>query len=452
MSLLLSSFSGCNSNSHSNNYGNDIDTLKVVTLYGPTSYFDYRGEIMGIDYENARKFAEDEGMALEISTVNNINDLVSALKNGEAHLAAYPVPSIAEYNSDVIHCGHNEISRQVLIQRKNDTKITDVTQLIGKNVYVEKNSKYHFRLENLNEELGGGILIQPLDNDTIVAEDFITMVSKGEIDYAVIDSEIASLYKNAYPDLDTSLSLSADQSASWVVALGLDSLAAKIDRWENRTHSPEFVKEIYKRYYDRALSDEFDSPLSYFRGLNLGKGKTVSNYDHLFKAHAGTAGYDWKLLAAIAFCESRYNPSVASRFGAFGLMQVMPSTAQAVGVDPGNLANPDLNVLAASRILSKLDKALADKVEDPGERIKFVVAAYNSGLGHIYDSIALADKIGLDPQKWNGNVSIAALMKARPEFYNDPVVKHGYFRGRETVEFVENVTGIYNYLSSKIPT
>ena len=131
-------------------------------------------------------------------------------------------------------------------------------------------------------------------------------------------------------------------------------------------------------------------------------------------------------------------------------MQVMPATSGAVGVDPGSLGDPDANVKAASKIISKLDKAFANKVEDRNERLKFVVAAYNSGLGHIYDAMALAEKHGMDPAKWTGNVSIAALMKSRPEYYNDPVVKNGYFRGRETVDFVDHVTGIYNYLQETL--
>lgn len=427
------------------------DTLKVVTLYGPTSYFDYRGEPMGIDYENVRRFAEDQDFVLEISAVSNIQELISKLKNKEAHLATYPVPYISEYNDDIIHCGPIEVSTQVLIQRKEgENKINDVTELLGKEVYVEKDSKYFYRLQNLNEEIGGGINIKIIEGDTIDTEDVLIMVNEGKIEYAVLDSQIVNLYKSSYPRLDSSLKLSAEQAASWAVGLGLDSLASKIDKWENHTHTSETVKEIYKRYYDRNENDVYDANMSYFKKLNLSKGGRVSDYDHIFKKYASNAGYDWKLLAAIAYCESRFNPSVASRFGAYGLMQVMPSTSSAVGVDPGSLGDPDTNVRAASKILSRLDKALTKKVEDPEERLKFVVAAYNSGLGHIYDAMALADKNGMDPQKWVGNVSITALMKSRPEYYNDPVVKNGYFRGRETVDFVDHVTGIYQYLQEAV--
>lgn len=431
-------------------HGENIDTLRVVTLYGPTSYFEYRGEDMGIDYENVKRFANDAGMVLDIKPLDNITDLVAALKEGKAHLAAYPVPSIAEYNSDVLHCGPREVTRQVLIQKDREGKVKDVTELVGKNVHVTKGSKYDYRLNNLNEEIGGGINIIAVDNDTISPEDLLTMVHLGKIDYTVVDSDLASLFKTAFPDLDSSVSLSADQAASWAVAPGLDSLAAKINNWENRTHTSEMVREIYMKYYDKALNDDSDNNINYFKSLNLSKGKSISPYDSYFKQYASTAGYDWKLLAAIAYCESRYNTNAVSPFGATGLMQVMPRSAQSMGVSASELGSPDRNVYAAAKILAKLSNSFENRIENPEERLKFVVAAYNSGPAHIYDAIALAEKLGLDPQKWYANVSVAALMKSQPEYYNDPVVKHGYFRGRETVNFVENVTGIYNYLKTRM--
>ena len=450
VALIILSAVSCRHNEAGEDHGSNIDTLKVVTLYGPTSFFNYREDIMGIDYENVKRFAEEEGMVLEISPLKNIADLIEALKSGEAHLAAYPVPLISEFNEDVIYCGHREISRQILVQNKYNEQVSDVTDLIDKDIYVENNSKYLYRLQNLNEELGGGINIIPIDNDTIDTEDLLQMVNLKEIPFTVVDSEIASLYKQAFPSLDFSLSLSSDQASSWIVAPGLDSLAAKIDRWDNRTNSSEFVKNIYRRYYQDTINEDFDSNLDYFKNKKLQKGEPVSSFDNLFKKNSSIAGYDWKLLAAIAFCESKFNPAAMSRFGATGLMQVMPVGARQFKVDAASLANPVENVFVAAKILSSHNKKFEKLVEDPQERMKFVVAAYNSGIAHIYDAMALAEKHGLNSQKWNGNVSVASLMKSRPEYYNDPVVKYGYFRGRETVDFVDRVMTIYNYLNENI--
>lgn len=419
------------------------DTLRAATLYGPTSYFNYRGQTMGFDYENVKRFAEDEGMYLDLKVAPSLQALLKMVQEGEVDLAAYPVPHIEEYNKLVKHAGHKEVTWQVLVQPAGSKLVTDVTQLVGKTIYVEKDSKYHYRLQNLDKELGGGIDIVPISKDSLITEDLIRMVDQGEIPMTVVDSDIAELNKSYYPRLDIGMKISLDQYSSWAVRNDCDSLAVKIDNWEKKNDNSELLKSVYKKYFEISRNNSPEDGDTSFT-LNVKNG-VVSPYDATFKRHAHVAGYDWQLLAAIGYNESRFNNSVVSWAGAKGLMQLMPATARAMGISPESLQNPDANVLAAARLIKKLDTSLESKIPDKAERMKFVVAAYNCGLGHIYDAIALAGKYGLDPKVWTGSVSEAALMKSRPQYYNDPVVKNGYFRGRETTEFVERVMNAYNY-------
>ena len=424
------------------------DTLHAATLYGPTSYFNYRGQQMGFDYENLKRFADDEGMVLDLKVASSLQSLLRMVSEGEADLAAYPVPSIEEYNKIVKHCGHKEVTWQVLVQPAGKNRISDVTELVGKTVYVEQDSKYHYRLNNLNKELGGGIDIVPISRDSLITEDLIEMVDHGEIPLTVVDSDIAELNKSYYPRLDIDMKISLDQYASWAVRNDCDSLAARLDRWEKRRDNSETLRAIYKKYFEISKnSAPSDDPALAF-GLKIRTGGSISPYDNLFKRHSSVAGYDWRLLAAIGFNESRFDNNVESWAGARGIMQLMPSTAKAVGIKPESISNPDANILGAARLLKKQDAALAPKVPDPEERMRFVIASYNCGLGHIFDAIELASKHGLNPEVWLGNVSEAALMKSRPLYYNDPVVKNGYFRGRETTEFVERVMSVFEYFKS----
>lgn len=424
------------------------DTLHAATLYGPTSYFNYRGQQMGFDFENLKRFADDEGMVLDLKVASSLQSLLRMVSEGEADLAAYPVPSIEEYNKIVKHCGHKEVTWQVLVQPAGKNRISDVTELVGKTVYVEQDSKYHYRLNNLNKELGGGIDIVPISRDSLITEDLIEMVDHGEIPLTVVDSDIAELNKSYYPRLDIDMKISLDQYASWAVRNDCDSLAARLDRWEKRRDNSETLRAIYKKYFEISKnSAPYEDPALAF-GLKIRKGGSISPYDNLFKRHSSVAGYDWRLLAAIGFNESRFDNNVESWAGARGIMQLMPSTAKAVGIKPESISNPDANILGAARLLKKLDAALAPKVPDPEERMRFVIASYNCGLGHIFDAIELASKHGLNPEVWLGNVSEAALMKSRPLYYNDPVVKNGYFRGRETTEFVERVMSVFEYFKS----
>lgn len=447
--LFSVSCGGKNHNSSTNAEDAPPDTLHVATLYGPTSYFNYRGQEMGFDYENVKRFANDENLVLDLKVAPTLQSLLNMIENGDIDLAAYPIPVIEEYKNLAKHCGYKEVTWQVLVQPDGKDKISDVTQLVGKTIYVEQDSKYHYRLNNLNQELGGGINIVPINKDSLITEDLIRMVDLGEIPLTVVDSDIAELNKSYYPRLDIDMKISLDQYSSWAVRNDLDSLASRIDTWEKRRDNSDMMKEIYKKYFEISKNPTpYEDPVKSL-GLNIKRGGKISVYDDSFKRHAHVSGYDWRLLAAIGFNESRFNNDIISWAGAQGLMQLMPVTAQAMGIDPSDLSNPDRNILAAAKLLKKLDSSLVDKVPDKDERLMFVIAAYNCGLGHIFDSIALAEKFGLDSTKWLGNVSEAALMKSRPQYYNDPVVKNGYFRGRETTEFVDKVMSVYNYFVSR---
>ena len=200
----------------------------------------------------------------------------------------------------------------------------------------------------------------------------------------------------------------------------------------------------YRRYYE--LSKANPSALT----MDFSGGR-ISAYDALFRKYADTAGVDWRLLAAMGFVESGFDSNLVSWAGARGIMQIMPSVAQAHGVSPGALVNPETSVKLATELMASLETSLAKHVPDPAERQLFKLASYNSGIAHILDGIALARKYGMDPQKWYGNVEKAVLMKSRPEYYNDPVVKYGYFRGRQTTEYVRKVTEFYKLASKSVP-
>lgn len=420
------------------------DTLKVVTLYSPTSYFIYRGEPMGYDYTLVDSLARQKGMVLDLKVAKSLSSAVEMLDSGKADLIAYEVPITKHYKQYVVPCGPENLTSQVLVQPKvkGEPSVTDVTQLVGKEVYVEKDSKYLRRLQHLNDEIGGGIIIREVDADSIITEDLIRMVSDGKIPLTVVDSDIARLNSTYYPDLDVDLPISFVQRASWAVAPDKKWLADSIDAWF-AGESPQLTNaELLKRYFEMsksAPSFRFDFSKGY-----------ISQYDNLFKKYAPQIGWDWRLMAAQAFQESRFKPNARSWVGARGLMQIMPSTARGYRTSVSRLNNPEVSVKVATRLISDLDSYLLKYVPNDKERLKFVIAAYNVGIAHVYDAIALAKKYGLDPQVWDGNVSKAILMKMNPKYYNDPVVRYGYCRGTETVTYVKNITNFYEQARREI--
>lgn len=458
VSVLLPGLSGCGGRGNAESSESSEmearplpDTLRVATLYSPTSYFLYRDQEMGYDYSLVTQWAEEKGMVVDLTVAPSMARLVEMLDSGDIDLAAYEIPVTAEYRQQVVACGPEYVTTQVLVQPLKDGKpeITDETQLIGRDVYVEAGSKYDYRLRNLDSELGGGIRIHEVDRDTLITEDLVGMVSDGTIPLTVVDSDIARINKTYYRDLDVSLPLSFPQKASWGVAPGNEWLADSVNEWFLQEAPKRRQAELLKRYFE--LSKNGDADFTGAISLDLSKG-VISPYDAIFRSAAKEMGWDWRILAAVGYAESGFKTNLVSWAGARGLMQIMPRSAVAYGLPIEKIEDPQANIEAAARILADLDRSLAKKVPDSGERLKFVIAAYNSGIGHIYDAIALAGKYGRDPQVWDGNVEQSLLMKANPEYYSDPVCRNGYFGGRHTVAYVRKVSGLLERFRQKIPS
>lgn len=411
----------------------DSGVLVALTLNSSISYFDYRGEPMGFQYELAKHFAQSLGLKLEIKTAKNVNDLVHQLLRGEGDLIAYPLPVTKQYKDSVSFCGEYIITHQVLVQRnasKKFTPVKDVTELIGKEVYA-KPGKHLSRLINLDRELGGGILIHRVDNDSITIEDLMTQVSNGTIDYAVCDDDLARLNKTYYPNLNIDLAISFDQRASWAVRKDAPLLCDAANRWHSENEvSPEH-KASTKRYFEISKRTPHGSILS----LKDGK---ISHFDQLFKKYAKEIDWDWRVLASLAYTESNFDTTAVSWAGAKGLMQLMPKTAYAMGVPVGKEHNAEESIKAASKYLTLTARSFT-KITDPDEKVKFILGSYNAGIGHIFDAMALAEKYGKNKYVWDDNVAEFVLLKSHEEYYTDPVCKNGYFRGRETYNFVKEI-------------
>lgn len=410
----------------------DSGELVVLTLYSSTTYFNYRGQEMGYQYELSQQFANELGVKLRIKTARTPIQLVEMLQRGEGDLIAYTLPITKRGKDSLLYCGEEVVTHQVIVQRRNGKQalLKDVTDLIGKQVHV-KRGKYYDRLKNLNEELGGGIEIVLVENDSTSVEDLITKVAQGVIDYTVADNDIARLNKTYYPFLNIELPISFDQRASWAVRKDQPLLAAKADEWHKAGMTrPEYTASM-KRYFETSKRSPH-SPV-----LSVSEGK-ISIYDDLFKKYAPTIGWDWRLLASLAFTESNFDSTAVSWAGAKGLMQLMPTTAKANGMPEGMEHNPEESVKAAVKYLGRTARSFANIPEE--ERVKFVLASYNSGIGHILDAMALAEKYGKNRHIWTDNVEPYILLKSNEEYFTDSVCKHGYFRGIETYNFVRDIT------------
>lgn len=406
--------------------------LTILTVNTSTSYFIYKDEPMGYYYDLCKSFCEVYGLELEVKVAKNVPELLDMLNNKEGDLVAYGFPIDASLKDSLIYCGLEQTSFQVLVQRSTpkDSLITDVADLIGEDVYVPSNTKYEDRIRNLNEELGGGIKIQSVDRDSLVVEDLISMVAAKQIDYTVCDENLARLSRTYYKNLDISTSISFKQRSKWVVKKDMPKLAKALDDWFASKQEQAIYSSIMKKYFELSKLSIDDIP-----AVPIPRGH-LSPFDELFKRYSGS--FDWRLLVAIAFQESKFRTDLSSWAGAVGLMGLMPRTAASLGLSSEDRTDPELSIKASVKYLTKLNR-LFSQIENPEERIKFVLAAYNGGQGHIVDAQNLARKYGANPHLWEGNVKEYIILKRNPEYYNDPVCKSGYFRGNETLKYVDKV-------------
>lgn len=416
------------------------DTLTVGTLYSPTGFFILKGDTMGYDYDRICDFARSNGIVLRFKVARSMPDLLKMLDKKMVDVLACEIPVTAEYKTRVLHCGAVNETHQVLVQHSGTGLIHDVTELIGRDVYVEKGSKYESRLRNLDNEVGGGINIHAVEGEEALPTELIQRVSRREIDFTIVDSDIAQMNLTYYDSINIQLRVGFEQRSSWAVSPRDQWLADSINLWAASSNAREYSKQALKHYFEMNRGPKPDSVK--VDTLAITPPGAISPYDPIFKQYAQEMGWDWRLLAAIAYSESGFDPNATSWMGARGLMQVMPRTAQSFGAQENELGNPEVSIRVASKILRELDGIMRSKT-GPADRIKFVLAAYNAGSGHVTDAIALARKYELNPRVWSENVEQAMLWKMDPEYYNDSVCSNGYCRGTEPVDYVVKVLNCY---------
>ncbi len=431
--------------------------LIALTRYNANSYFIYRGQPMGFEYELLTRLAEHLGVRLEIRVPATWDSLFILLYRGEGDIIAANLTVTKERAKKVAFTDHLTTTRQVLVQRKPEgwrkMKLHEIEKqlirspidLIGRRVHVRRNSAYYTRLVHLSEELGGDIEIVAMPED-LETEDLIRMVARGEIDYTVADENIALINQAYYADIDVQMPLGVPQRIAWAVRPNAPQLLQAINGWLRQIKSannPTF-NLIYNKYYKNRRAFRARMRSEFFSKT----GGKISPYDDLIRQYADSLGWDWRLLASQMYQESQFDPQARSWAGAVGLMQVLPRTARQYGIT--RLSDPQQNLAAAVRQLEWLWQYWQE-IQEPEERIKFVLASYNAGHGHIRDAQRLAQKYGRDPLRWDGHVEYFILQKSKENYFTDPVVQFGYCRGEEPVNYVREILERYEHYKRFIP-
>ncbi|HSG67963.1 MAG TPA: transporter substrate-binding domain-containing protein [Bacteroidales bacterium] len=423
------------------------DTLIAITDYNSTNYFIYRGEPMGYQFEMLKQFSDHLGVKLRLVIENDVQKAFKQLNKGKVDVIAMGL-TVTQARQKLVDFTTPQIqTKQVLVQRKpenwrklrtwdeiEEQLIRNPLDLANKTVYVQKGTIFADRLAILANEIGDSIHV--FEDPDREVEQLITAVAEGEIDFTVADEHIAKVNEKYYPNIDVNTALSFPQHVAWAVKQGNDSLRLAINGWIYDYNKSVASRYIYNKYFNNPRSVNIAQSEYY----SIGGGK-ISQYDDIIRELSKHYDLDWRLVASLIYQESRFHSDVTSWVGAFGLMQLMPSTAEKYGVDTSSTASDQIR--AGIMFLKWLDSQLPEEIEDPEQRTRFTLAAYNVGIAHIFDARRLAEKHGKDPNVWTENVDFYILNKSDPTYYRDSVVKYGYARGEETYNFVTEILERY---------
>jgi membrane-bound lytic murein transglycosylase F len=445
-------------------------TLRVLFTFNSTGYFIYRGETMGYEYELLKMFARDSGLRLEPVVERDSNKLFNLLNEGNGDLVAAQLAATTN-QSEVLMTDALYSTAPVVVQRngldpaagmppavstaldrqeKRDAAPETVEiharpvvtpgDLAGRRVQIPRVSPYRGKLIELNDQLTRDVEIVEVDESS---DRLIQRLSEGEIDLTVAAENLASLKAGEYRNLVVKPLIGPPQPIVWAVRLTSPQLRDALNRWLTVKRKSGLLAILYRKYFlDRRGFAVRAS--SQFLTAETG---TLSAYDDWFREYANIPGWDWRLVAAQAYQESRFNPAARSWAGAAGLMQIMPATAKQMHV---NASDPRQSIEGACRYLWQFDKLWKETISNEDERIKFILASYNVGAGHVQDAVRLAEKHGDNPKSWR-DVGYWLIQKSKRSVYNDPVVKHGYARGTEPVAYVDEILSRWKNYSEFVP-
>lgn len=412
--------------------------LRVLTRNNPITYFLYRGRQFGFDFELAEMMAEHLGVRLEVVVPPSRDQLVPWLLEGRGDVIAALLTVTDEREGKLAFSTPYLFVNEVLVQKKGAPKLEGVEGLAGKKVHVRRSSSYYETLVGLKER--GVDLEIVLADEQEETEALIHKVADGEIAYTVADDALLDVELAYGADVEAGLVLTPPEDdapgakdIAFAVRPGSKALKAELDAFVKKNYRGLRYNIAKKRYFKNLRT------IRSARTSRVGETGKISPYDDLIKQYAKKYGFDWRLMAAQSYVESRFDPKAKSWVGAKGLFQVMPRTGKSMGFT--NLEDPRTGIHAGIKYMRRLVDRLDPKIPLK-DRVRFALAGYNAGIGHVYDAQRLAKQKGWDPTKWFGNVEKAMLLLADKEYARQ--ARHGYCRGGEPVKYVSHIQALYD--------
>ena len=411
-----------------------LGELRVITRNSPTTYYTGANGPEGPEYDLMRGFADFIDVELKLETSDRFSDLIPTVESGRAHIAAAGLTMTAERAKRVDFGPPYQDVQQLLIYKLGTGRPHDIDDLLGKKVEVVAGSSY---VETLKD-------IQKLRPELIWTEnphadlaELLTAVSDQDIQYTVADSTVYNVYRNYVPDIRIGFEITMGESLAWAFPKRHDrSLIERAEEYlEQIRHNGDYEK-IMDRYYGHTKRFDYVGTRRFIRDYR----RRLPLYQANFIENGITTNLDWRLLAAVGYQESHWNPDAVSPTGVRGIMMLTSRTARVMNVE--NRTDPDESIRGGAEYLARIKARLPESIQEP-DRTWFALAAYNVGYGHLQDARKITRELGEDSEAWI-NVRHSLKRLAQQSWYSK--TKHGYARGWEPVLYVENIRNYYDIL------
>ncbi len=427
--------------------------LIVITDYNSTSYFFYRGRPMGFNYELLKAFADHLHVGLNVGISTSYDNTISCLSHNGCDIVALELSATKEMKLQFYYTKPIYSAIPVLVQRRpakwegmrkaalEASMIRNPGFLAGKEVVLPKGSSFLRLLQKHSLESADTIRIR--QHTELKTEQLIHDVAAGIIPYTIAFENTALVNQMYYPVLDIATQLDAPKDIVWAVSRSAPELLSEFNTWLTQFKKTKKYQGIYDKYYR-------SNRIQRIRGSKMYSVRhgVISPYDEHFKKYASMIGWDWRLIASISYHESRFHPDTVAWSGASGLMQLMPWILEEYGITAES--PPELQIRAGVKYLGSIEKQFIEMVPDKDERIKFVLAAYNVGIAHVFDARRLAKKYGKRDDVWVNETDSFILKKAYPKYYHDKLAYYGYCRGDQAFDFVKEVYEMYELYKNAI--
>jgi membrane-bound lytic murein transglycosylase F len=412
----------------------DDGVLRVLTRNGATTYYEGPYGPAGMEYELAAGFARYLGVKLQLEVPDTLAQVLADIAAGKADMAAAGLTVTDERRRQLnFSTSYQRITPQ-LVYRIGTGSPQDLDALHG-SFEVVAGSSHAERLRALQGEYPNMSFVE---NQELESEELLNLVWEQVIDYTVADSNEVAITRRFYPELRVAFDISGPEPLAWAFPPGDDhSLLDKANQYLHGLRDSGKLDELLEKYYAYVAEFDYVGTRRFMQHIE----QRLPDYQAWFEQAGKKTGIDWRLLAAIGYQESHWNPDAVSPTGVRGLMMLTQDTMKHLGIDESR-HDPKTSIQGGARYIARVKRRLPKRIKDPA-RTWLALAAYNIGYGHLEDARVLAEHDGANPDKW---VDVKKYLPrlSQKKWYKD--TRNGYARGQEAVRYVENIRSYYDIL------